>query len=550
MTIDRIVGAAALAAAATTLQAGTVCHVDDDAAPGGDGASWVTAHAHLQDALDCAAEAGAGAEIRVAGGTYRPDRRATDPGGTGDRAATFALFGDVVVRGGYLGLAAGPDASPDDRDVVEHPSILSGDLAGDDGPDFAGNAENCYHVVTVPPGSAPVLEGFVVTAGHADGSGADDAGAGLYLAAAAPTIVECLFTGNLAAGRGGAVRNNDGDPAITRCVFADNAAVEGGGLHSTGPCHPIVLNCRFENNVAGVRGGAMFNTAAANPDVVNCTFTGNAAGGEGGGMRNLTSHPTLIECTFTDNHATSGGGMANWVSAPALLACRFEGNTAERGAAMFNLGDSDATVTGCVFRGNVADGGTGGGMLNDASHPELSACLFIGNRAEDGGAVANDQMSSPVIDGCSFIANSADHRGGGMFSRLGGAAVVNACGFTGNTAGTAGGGLASTLYSTPEVSGSVLCGNAPDQVDGLWADHGGNRVTNACPPTCPPDVTGDGFVSTTDLLVVEVEWGPCAADCLGDVDGDGAVGVIDQLAILAAWGRCPRAAAAMRPPPR
>ncbi|MHC4385102.1 MAG: hypothetical protein ACYS0J_20045, partial [Planctomycetota bacterium] len=68
----------------TAIQARTVLYVDDDAPAAGDGLTWSTACRFLQDAL---AGAGAGTEIRVAQGTYQPDRSEASPGGTGDREA-------------------------------------------------------------------------------------------------------------------------------------------------------------------------------------------------------------------------------------------------------------------------------------------------------------------------------------------------------------------------------------------------------------------------------------------------------------------------------
>ncbi len=49
----------------------TVVYVVDDAALGGDGATWPTAYKYLQDAL---IGAPAGSEIRVAQGTYKLDQ--------------------------------------------------------------------------------------------------------------------------------------------------------------------------------------------------------------------------------------------------------------------------------------------------------------------------------------------------------------------------------------------------------------------------------------------------------------------------------------------
>ena len=74
--------------------------------------------------------------------TYRPSAR-TDP--NDGRSATFQLKDRVRLFGGYAGLGA-PD--PDLRDPDAYVSILSGDLAGNDGPNFQNNADNSYHVVT------------------------------------------------------------------------------------------------------------------------------------------------------------------------------------------------------------------------------------------------------------------------------------------------------------------------------------------------------------------------------------------------------------------
>jgi hypothetical protein len=203
-----IIAAASLGAAASAVQADSVCYVDDDALGGGDGASWATAYRFLQDALASLGDPQGGVtEVRVAGGVYLPDRYDGVPDGTGSRQASFELTGDVVLRGGYLGLAAGPGESPDQRDPLGHPSILSGDLAGDDGPDFAGNLENSYHVVAVGDGAvAPTLAGFTVAAGNADGSTPYDHGGGVYNLAGDPLFSGCTFTGN-AAGEGGAMFN-------------------------------------------------------------------------------------------------------------------------------------------------------------------------------------------------------------------------------------------------------------------------------------------------------------------------------------------------------
>ena len=52
---------------------------------------------------------------------------------------------------------------------------------------------------------------------------------------------------------------------------------------------------------------------------------------------------------------------------------------------------------------------------------------------------------------------------------------------------------------------------------------------------CPADLTGDGAVSVSDVLIVLGNFG-CLNGCEGDLDGDGGVGVNDILGVLSAFG--------------
>ena len=134
-----LLGAVAGIVPGTTLHAGNVIYVDINATgPMHDGSSWCNAFTDLQEALDVA---DAGDDILVADGTYVP--RAT--GLSDPRDATFQLVSGVVVRGGYAGCFA---LDPNDNNPALYETILSGDLDGDDGPDFTGYDDNTYHVVT------------------------------------------------------------------------------------------------------------------------------------------------------------------------------------------------------------------------------------------------------------------------------------------------------------------------------------------------------------------------------------------------------------------
>ncbi|NIP23501.1 MAG: hypothetical protein GWN67_05170 [Phycisphaerae bacterium] len=184
---------------ACSIAGGNAIYVDDDATAGGNGESWKNAYKYLQDALAVATN---GDEIFVGKGTYRPDEDSANPSGTGNRQATFQLKNGVALRGGYAGFGQ-PD--PDARDPNTHETILSGDLLGNDGPNFANNAENSYHVVTGNGTNATtVLDGLTITAGNANGIGWEN--------------------------HGGGMGNSGGNLTVTNCAFIENSAEFGGGM--------------------------------------------------------------------------------------------------------------------------------------------------------------------------------------------------------------------------------------------------------------------------------------------------------------------------------
>ncbi len=68
-------------------------------------------------------------------------------------------------------------------------------------------------------------------------------------------------------------------------------------------------------------------------------------------------------------------------------------------------------------------------------------------------------------------------------------------------------------------------------------DLDADGVPDVCqgPPTCAPDVTGDGVVDTLDLNTVLVGFGMMTD--AGDTNGDGIVDSLDLNAVLVAFGR-------------
>ena len=287
---------------------GTVLYVDDDAEPGGDGQSWETAFAFLQDALDAARRPRSGAfeEIHVAQGLYLPDHDENHPEGNADPWETFALIDGVAVMGGYAGIGA---EDPDERNIDLYETILSGDLLGDDLPGFVNYDDNSFHVVTADGNDDTALvEGCTITAGYAHFEPYDhDQGAGMLVNAASPVVRQCLFVWNAASGSdaaGGALCNRGGGHVmVDQCMFLENKSHDiGGGMAQLGS-DATITDCSFESNVAVRMGGGLFNDDGG-VFIDNCTFTSNEVSNGpyfamGGG-----SVPTTVR--WTSQNASSG----------------------------------------------------------------------------------------------------------------------------------------------------------------------------------------------------------------------------------------------------
>lgn len=325
----------------------TVYYVDADATgPVHDGSTWCTAFETLEPAL---AISGFRDEVRVADGEYTPDTT----GFANPREASFTLPFGAAIRGGYAGCGADDE---DRRQVFVYETVLSGDLHGNDA-STNDRSENCYHVVTARNlGFETILDGFVISAGNADG----------------PEFP----TGN---GAGGGLFSI-GSLTVENCRFLENRANFGGGMHSL-EGSPVLTSCRFERNRA-VRGGGLL--------LFGFNFRSKSQGYPAPAEAERHGTPQLTDCDFVDNHASEFAG-ALWISGvaenPTLRRCRFHGNRSlTHGAALYSAG----------------------------GFCKLLNCLFDGNMAgEDGGAIYNETIT--ILRNCTVVENSAA-RGGGIYS--------------------------------------------------------------------------------------------------------------------------------------
>jgi hypothetical protein len=280
------------------LQSGGVCYVDVNATGANDGTSWTNAYLSLQDALYFAT---AGDEIWVAQGTYTPTHL-TDFNDA--QSATFQLINGVAIYGGF----PSGGGNFDDRNPKVYETVLSGDPNGDDitifNPlglrDEPTRADNAYHVVTGSgTDETSVLDGFMITAGHANNNGSPTTqeGGGMFIFPGSPTVSNCVFKGNSAYLKGGGLFAYNGNPILTNCVFSRNSAGFGGAVCIQQYSNPTLTNCIFVGNQAIVGGGGLSNIMDSEPTLTNCTFYSNSSILNGSGVYNLGfCNPTLTNC--------------------------------------------------------------------------------------------------------------------------------------------------------------------------------------------------------------------------------------------------------------
>ena len=333
---------------------GEVIHVDDDAAGANNGTNWENAYVYLQDALVDANDSAKPVDIRVAQGTYTPDRG--DGYVPGDKQAIFLLKGGVTLKGGFAGV--GTD-DPNAWDNQAYKTVLSGDLSGNDDRWLPNFIENSDRVIgcTQADGTA-VLDGFTITGGYAT----DSRGGGMYNIGASPTVRRCVFFDNYASS-GGGMANLGGSPTVTECTFSGNLANMGGGMFNY-ESHPIVESCVFyDNGTNMLGGGGMHNYVDSNSTVINCLFIDNRAP-FGAGMYNYYADTTIINCTFSNNRANGwGGGIHSEVVGHTVVTnCIVWGNTPDQIIAM--AGGWGRSFAVDVTYSDVQDGYSGEGNID------------------------------------------------------------------------------------------------------------------------------------------------------------------------------------------
>lgn len=308
-----------------------------------DGTDWTNAFTHLQDAITTARTEGlANAEIWVAGGdTYKPVQ--TNSGNTtptDNREKTFFLDFTIRVKGGFAG-TPGTEADITTRDWRNNPSILSGDLNGDDVPDLSGSdltqhssrQDNAYQVIETQKtaNNRLFVDGFHITGGNAydvnfpdDFHRSSNNGGGWLNTVpenlSSPSIVNvhnCVFSKNSARNLGAAIYSKSFNSSQTAAFNLHNSKItnsyaNSGAIYNgadIGRGFLTIYNSILVNNESGQGVAGILSAGAVNSSKVsmyNVTMNANHAQSLISAYHNAHSTPTEIYNSIIWGNNTSG----------------------------------------------------------------------------------------------------------------------------------------------------------------------------------------------------------------------------------------------------
>lgn len=349
----------------------TVIFVDDNASPGGDGSSWSNAHKYLQDALSSASS---GDEIRVAEGTYKPDR---GTGKTpGDRTESFNLVSGVDMNGGFLGTeVTGKPLGENNQ------TILSGEID-------SNSTLWSIHVLSAKDITAKVsISGFRITKGNANGENVYnfDKGSGAFLVNSKISFRDCFFSHNQCIGTSAntVFVNSTTSATFLECVFAFND----GGIYNDK--NVTIVSCNFRQNRTGA-GAAIKGCPYSYTAIKGSIFELNEATSHGGALSFTKGKFDIFHSVFSKNKALSAeGGAIDIDRCPP------------------------STISNCIFVHNEARNGGGAICLNSDNLVRITQSTFVRNQTQGRGGASlfyHEDGSNvlPLIHNSIFWDNSYD----------------------------------------------------------------------------------------------------------------------------------------------
>lgn len=232
--------------------------------------------------------------------------------------------------------------------------------------------------------------------------------AGAVFSAGDLVIEDTEFSSNSAESdsEGGAIVARGSRTRIERSSFVENAAFSGGAASLTGDTATI-RDCVFKGNVARSRGGALAVTSVT-LQIVDTELSSNA-GGRGGAVIATDSRLTLESVSVFSNAASQGGALLLERTRTTVGTSRIDANDASEIGGGLWLVDSDVTLADTSIGSNHATTGPGFALFRVESTSTLTVqhCDVSSNTGDtlDTPAIANIQANAtftPVTGTTSF----------------------------------------------------------------------------------------------------------------------------------------------------
>ena len=206
-------------------------------------------------------------------------------------------------------------------------------------------------------GPAARIEGFTIRNGSAPAGGA------IRVAAAHATIADCVFVNDHAdSGTGGAVVLEGSSSTVTGCVFLANQANEGGALAASFG-HPRIEACVFQGNFAALRGGAVSaGSDHGGPLIADSRFFGNLAADRGGaldlwGPSAQYVATRLVQCLLVGNEAPRGSAVQCRLGRVDMLDLTMTGGQASESSTIWIQDAAIVQLRNSIVWGNASGDG-------------------------------------------------------------------------------------------------------------------------------------------------------------------------------------------------
>ena len=241
------------------------------------------------------------------------------------------------------------------------------------------DARGAGRVLCITGDISPTVEGLTLINGDATGLGGlswwGDAGGGVYIITATPTISACRISGNTSPDHGGGLYLYHSGATLTDNTIVDNTSRYGGGVSLDGSDATLT-----GNTISGNSGGGL-DLVSSDALLMGNQISGNI----GNGLHLVSSDATLTDNIIASNTAGyNGGGLYLWNSDATLRGNTIVGNTTSQdGGGLYLCYNSDADLQNDIIADNVA-GYYGGGLYVAGSSPLLRHLTLARNRGSAG----------------------------------------------------------------------------------------------------------------------------------------------------------------------